>query len=218
MHLEALARSLWAKPAAGAGEAAAAAGAEAAAAAPEAAVANQRGLELLVLASRLLHGARYPATAAAFEAGGYARWTAGPLARVLADPVFAVVPRPFGPGGGEGGGEGGGDPAAAAAAFADGSFRPELAGRRVPRPVAMVPATALASAGNTRATWRELLGRGQLTPGQAAANLRSLVLLDVAPTDGPGAALAKAGPPGPFPAPVRIEPPPLPPPPACARS
>merc|ERR1712185_221718 len=47
----------------------------------------------------------------------------------------------------------------------------------------MVPATAISVAGNRRAAWRRLVARGQLTPGQIMANVRSLVLLDMDPDE-----------------------------------
>ena len=117
------------------------------------------GLECVVLACKILHGAKYPASAEAFAASDYAGCVARPLSRVFADPIFSTVEEMHGAADANGGTGSSSSSSSSLEGFLDGSaYRPSLAGRKLPRPVAMVPATAISVAGNRRAAWRRLLG------------------------------------------------------------
>ena len=112
------------------------------------------GVELLLA---FVHGARYPADAAAFAGEGWAGRVGEPLAALLAS-------------------RGRGAQCVLAegvdqAAWCAPAWQAQLAGQRLPVPRAVSPAMLLSTHGNCAATWHQIFDRchGMMTGGQVGA-------------------------------------------------
>jgi hypothetical protein len=131
------------------------------------------GVGGVYLATGILRGLPYPLSESEFsgDADGFGRTPLGRAGGAFVDAVTRNL-RAICEGGDF-------DIAERARGWLELEWQPDLAGTPAPRPRPNSVEAMLATGGNCPRVWRRLLAAGRVSPAQALANMRSLVLLDV---------------------------------------
>ena len=139
---------------------------------------SEAGLRRVSLIVSMLRSQQYPASREEFEKWEWGHRIARPLNSLLAAPAFA------------GAGLAGGKSAGETAQWLKQEWVPELAGRKLPKPLQSSMAARLAKRGSTRRTWVELFEEGRVRSAtQVKLSMNQLIALDV-PCELPEAVLA----------------------------